>query len=145
MTLRDLLLHETERAYDWDEMCMKAATRGLTTEAARRSTDGVWHCPIWSIIDHVARCDLMYMIQAFGDPPKPVAEPGDTIESLLEYLEACHAYRVHCLEQIAEDDLAKPVPTAWHGESAANLFWTMIQHDVSHAGQITVIREALGV
>lgn len=143
MTLKELLLHETRRAYDWDEMCMLASCRRLTTEVAKRLPEGIWHCPIRDIIDHVARCDYMYMQQAFGEHQDPIPEPGDTIESMMEYLAATHAYRVACIEAIPEEDLVKPVPTPWHGESAANLFWTMIQHDVSHAGQIMVIKEAL--
>jgi uncharacterized damage-inducible protein DinB len=143
MMAKELVLHETKRAYDWDEMCMLSAVRGLTTELARREPEGLWYQSIWQIIHHVAICQLMYMKQAFGEPAEPIAEPGETIESLLEYLDVCYHYRLACLERIDEDDLAKPVPTDWHGESAANLFWVMVQHDVNHAGQIMVLREAL--
>ena len=143
MTCKELLLHETRRAHDWDEMCMLSAVRGLTTEVARREPEALWHQSIWQIIHHVAVCQLIYMKQAFGEPSEPIPEPGDTIESLLEYLDACYRYRLQCLERIDEKGLAEPVPTDWHGESAADLFWVMIQHDVNHAGQIVVLREAL--
>ncbi len=144
MSPKELLLHETKRAHDWDEMCMLGAVRGLTTEVAGRQPEGLWHQSIWQVIHHVAICQLMYMKQAFGEPVEPIPEPGETIESLLEYLDACYRYRLACLERIDEEDLARPVATDWHGETAANLFCVMVQHDVNHAGQIMVLREAMG-
>lgn len=160
MTARELLLHETKLAYQSDEMALLSGVlpwkwqppgppvpdpaRNLTDQAARRKPD-CWHQSILDILKHVAKCKMGYMTQAFGPPAKPPGEPGETLESVLAYLEAAQGYLLACLEGLDEADLARPVQTDFHGESAANLFWVLAQHDVAHGSQIDVIRESLGV
>jgi hypothetical protein len=158
MTTKKLLLDITGKAYKSDEMCLLSGVfpwnwspdkgcyrlpeQDLTEEQARSETD-VWYQPVWSILKHVADCKAMYAVQAFGQPPTAFPEAADTLESLLAYLDATHSYLVSCLERIPDEDLGKPVPTEFHGESAANLFWVLAQHDVSHGAQIDVIRSNL--
>jgi hypothetical protein len=157
MTAKDLLRHETDRAFDCDEMSLLSAVRpydfgphtdwkpvrnpaaDLSTEAARLSRAG-WHRTIWQIIEHVADCKVMYMTQAFGAPPEDPPAPGETLDSLLAYLQACHEYLVTCLESSTAETLASPVPVC-HGETLANRFWVLAQHDVVHGSQIEVLRQ----
>ena len=63
---------------------------------------------------------------------------------MLALLDEAHAHLAGCLETCSEDDLDKPIPTQWHGESAAHFFWVMVMHRVSHAAQIRAIRRAYG-
>jgi hypothetical protein len=59
-------------------------------------------------------------------------------------LDEGHALLAGCLEALADEDLDKPIPTEWHGESAARFFWIMVMHRISHAAQIRTIRRAYG-
>lgn len=63
---------------------------------------------------------------------------------MLKVLNEAHVHLVSCLEACPEEGLDKPIPTAWHGESAAHFFWIMVMHRVSHAAQIRAIRRAYG-
>ena len=157
MTGKELLLHETRRAYDWDEMSLLSATRpydfgphtewksvrnpaaDLTTEQTRLPRAG-WHRTVWEVIEHVAGCKLGYMTQAFGAPSEAPPAVDDTLESLMANLQASHEYLLACLESTTDEALAQPVPVG-HGETLANLFWVLAQHDVVHGSQIEVLRE----
>lgn len=155
MTIKAALLHGTRCAYEGEEMsllCEVYAHKwvppdGLIRDPGRDLTDAVarirpetWHRSILDILTHVAECKTMYMIQAFGPPPHPLSAPGDSLQSVLRALDEAHGYLVACLERIDEAELGKPVPTNCHGETAANLFWVLAQHDVSHGSQIGVLR-----
>jgi uncharacterized damage-inducible protein DinB len=157
LTTKELLLHITRAAYDGDGMSLLCGVfpwkwdpsqsdvvpdpeRKLTDEVARRETEfSSW--TILKVLQHVAQCKAGYMVEAFGEPPEPFPPSGGDLQSELAYLEATHSYLVACLENIDEADLSKPVPTSWHGETAANLFWVMAQHDVDHGSQIVSLRK----
>ena len=85
----------------------------------------------------------MYMDQAFGPPAEDYPEPGETLQSVLRYVAAAHQRMIECLQSLDDEALVRPVKTTAHGESAANLFWVLVQHDVSHGGQIGVLRAAI--
>ena len=158
MTGKQLLLHITAKAYDADEMALlsdvfpwrfvppdrleRDPSRDLT-EAVARTKPERWHQPIWDILKHVGECKAMYLEQAFGPPPEPYPEIGESLESLLAYLESVQRRCIACIEALDEADLGEPVPTDWHGESAAHLFWVLAQHDVAHGAQIGVLRDAI--
>jgi uncharacterized damage-inducible protein DinB len=160
MTAKQLLLHMARQSYNADEMALLTgvfpwkwqppgppvpdADRNLTDEAARTKPD-CWHQSILDILVHVGVCKVGYMTQAFGEPAEALPEIGRTLESVLTYLDAAQALVVACLEAIDEGDLGKPVTTEYHGQSAANLFWVLAQHDVAHGSQIDVLRASLGV
>jgi uncharacterized damage-inducible protein DinB len=156
MTTKELLLHITRTAYRNDEMALLCAVfphkwepgqglvpdtdRALTGDVARRETElSSW--TIVKILKHVADCKAGYMAEAFGEPPEPFPPVGDDLPSMLAYLQATQDYLVVCLESVEEADLGRPVPTSWHGETAANLFWVMAQHDVDHGSQIVSLRK----
>jgi uncharacterized damage-inducible protein DinB len=160
MTAKELLLHITRTAYDGDEMSLLCGVfpykwddaindlvpdpeRALTDQVARRETErSSWS--ILRVLEHVAECKAGYMVQAFGEPDETFPPQGDDLESVLAYLAATQAYLVTCLEGMDEVSLGQPVPTEWHGETAANLFWVMAQHDVDHGSQIVNLRNLVG-
>jgi uncharacterized damage-inducible protein DinB len=158
LTARDLLLHVTERAYNADEMALlsdvfpwrfeppdrlvREPSRDLT-EAVAKAKPESWHQSIYDILVHVARCEAGYLEQAFGPPPEPYPAMGKTLAELLAHLDAVQRRAVACIEALDEAALAEPVPTDFHGESAANLLWVLAQHDVYHGAQIGVLREAI--
>ncbi len=90
----------------------------------------------------MADCKAMYLTQAFGQPPEPFPPAGDTLGSLLAYLDAVQRYQAACLQGLSDEALDQPVPTSGHGESAAHLFWVLAQHDVYHGTQIGMVRES---
>jgi len=158
MTTKELLKGITAQAYNADEMSLLcgvyarkwvppdnlvADPENNLTEDQACAGSTAWHQSIWKILEHVADCKVMYAVQAFGEPSEPLPAKGGSLESLLAYLDAAQQYVEHCLERISEEALAKPVPTACHGESAAHLFWILAQHDVTHGAQIQVIRDNL--
>ena len=158
MTAKELLLHITSLAYNGDEMSLlsdvhpwkfvppdkmaRDPERDLTDEVAHAKPD-IWYRSIADILKHVAACKAGYLEQAFGPPPEPYPPSGDTLESLLAYVDAVQRRTVACIEQLADEALPKPVRTDFHGESAAHLFWVLAQHDVAHGSQIGVLRDAL--
>lgn len=157
MTTKELLLHITRTSYRNDEMALLCGVfpwkwdtakndlvpdrdRELTDDVAQRETDASsW--TILRVLQHVAECKAGYMVEAFGEPLEPLPSMGGDLPSVLEYLEATQRLLVSCLEGMAEEDLGKPVSTSWHGETAANLFWVMAQHDVNHGSQIVSLRK----
>ena len=156
MTTKELLLHITRTAYRNDEMALLCAVfphkwepgqgpvpdtdRALTDDVARRETElSSW--TVVRVLKHVADCKAGYMVEAFGEPPEPFPPTGDDLSSTLAHLQATQDYLVACLEGLEDADLGRPVPTSWHGETAANLFWVMAQHDVDHGSQITSLRK----
>jgi uncharacterized damage-inducible protein DinB len=143
LNVKQLLLKQLHDAYSGDdEMSLKASLGNLSPEEASwRMNETTW--TIQEILYHVAACEIEYCRQGFGkglEHGKPV---GD-IEQMLELLDKAHLLLVGCLEACQEENLDRPIPTQWHGESAAHFFWIMTMHRVSHAAQIRAIRRAYG-
>jgi hypothetical protein len=65
------------------------------------------------------------------------AQPG--IMGAISLLEQSQRVLIECLESCSNESLEQPIPTH-HGKSAANFFWTMLMHDLYHAGQIRTRR-----
>lgn len=145
----------TAEAYNGDEMSLLCGVfarrweppdnlvpdpeRNLTADGAKRKAAG-WDSSILDLLRHVAECKAMYMEQAFGAPAEGFGAPGEELGSVLAYLNATHAYLVACLDKIPDEDLGRSVSTQCHGESAANLFRVLAQHDIHHGSQIKLIR-----
>jgi hypothetical protein len=143
MNAKNLLRKQLHDVYEGDdEMSLKASLGDLSQEEASwRMNDTTW--TVEEILYHVATCEIEYCRQGFGrglEYDKPI---GD-LEGMLVLLNDAHAHMVSCLESLADEDLDKPIPTKWHGESAAHFFWIMILHRASHAAQIRTIRRAYG-
>ena len=144
MTAIELLLKQTHESFaENDEMSLKAALTGLTQEEASwRFNETTW--TIEEILYHVASAKIEYCKQGFGRWREAYAKPHGDIDGLIRLLDRAQAHLVQCLEACSEEGLVKPIPTRFHGESAAHFFWIMAMHDVSHAAQIGMIRRAYG-
>jgi uncharacterized damage-inducible protein DinB len=140
---KQLLIKQLQDAFSGDdEMSLQASLNDLNqVEASWRMTDTTW--TIKEILYHVAACEIEYCRQGFGKGLEH-GKPTGSIEQMLTLLDQAHAHLAGCLEALPEEDLDKPIPTEWHGESAAHFFWIMIMHRVSHAAQIRTIRRAYG-
>ena len=143
MNAKQLLLQQLHDAYSGDdEMSLQASLGDLAPEEiAWRLNDKTW--TIAEIVYHIASCEIEYCRQGF-DQAIAYDKALDDIPRLLALLERAHALLVRCLQQCPDEDLDKPIPTRWHGESAAHFFWIMIMHRISHAAQIRTIRRAYG-
>jgi hypothetical protein len=143
MKAKELLVKQLHDAFSGDdEMSLQASLSDLSQEEASwRMNDTTW--PIEEILYHVAACEIEYCRQGFGKGLE-YGKPFGEVEGMLDLLGEAHSHLVGCLEACSEDDLDKPIPTEWHGESAAHFFWIMIMHRVSHASQIRSIRRAYG-
>ena len=143
MKAKDLLLKQLHDAYEGDdEMSLQASLVDLTAqEASRRLNDKTW--TIDEILYHVASCEIEYCRQGYSRGIEYQRTVGD-LDATLALLERAHDLLVSCLQGCPGGDLDKPIPTRWHGESAAHFFWIMVMHRVSHAAQIRTIRRSFG-
>jgi uncharacterized damage-inducible protein DinB len=143
VNVKQLLLKQLHDCYSGDdEMSLLASLTDLTPEeAAWRMNDTTW--TIAGILYHLYSCEIEYCKQGFGQSV-PYDKPLDDLPALLALLDQAHALMVRCLDQCSEQALDQPIPTQWHGESAAHFFWIMVMHRISHAAQIRTLRRAYG-
>ena len=143
MNAKELLLKQLDDVYSGDdEMSLQASLGDLTPEeAAWRLSDTTW--TVAEILYHVASCEIEYCRQGFSRGIE-YDKPLDDVRQLLDLLDQAHALLVRCLQECPSEALDQPIPTRWHGESAAHFFWIMILHRASHAAQIRTIRRAFG-
>ena len=143
MNVKELLLKQLDDVYSGDdEMSLHASLGDLAPEeAARRLNDTTW--TVAEILYHAASCEIEYCRQGFGQGIE-YDKPLDDLPRLLDLLERAHGLLVRCLQGCSLDALDQPIPTRWHGESAAHFFWIMILHRASHAAQIRTLRRAFG-
>jgi hypothetical protein len=164
LTGKMLLVKQTVEAFRGRvDMPLMAALEGVTQEEASWRADEKMPT-IEQIVRHVGWAKSRFCQQGFGtgmvlDDPC-VNEDGDSpgltwefpcgagwgigaapgIAGAIELLEKAHRVLTGCLESCGEEALQKPIPTPHGKKSAANFFWTMIMHDLYHAGQIRTRR-----
>lgn len=120
-----------------DEMSLKAALLRTTPEEATFvPAPGIK--TIQQLVVHIADCKVLYCSQGFGTHDVQMSGPG--ISGAIAYLDAAQRIMERCLESCSEEDLAKPIKTRSHGQSAAHFFWIMAMHDIWHGGQIRTRR-----
>jgi hypothetical protein len=143
MNVKELLLTQLRDAYSGDdEMSLLASLGDLSPEeAAWRLNDKTW--TVAEIVYHVASCEIDYCMQGFGQGIE-YGRSLDDVPGLLALLDQAHELLTRCLQGCPHEALDEPIPTRFHGESAAHFFWIMIMHRVSHAAQIRTIRRAYG-
>ena len=143
MNAKALLLKQLQDCYSGDdEMSLLASLADLAPEeAAWRMNDTTW--TIGEILYHLYSCEIEYCRQGFGQSI-PYDKPLGNVPALLGLLDQAQALMVRCLSGCSEQALDQPIPTEWHGESAAHFFWIMAMHRVSHAAQIRTLRRAYG-
>jgi hypothetical protein len=81
---------------------------------------------------------VLYCAQGFGVRDIQVSGPG--ISAALDYLDRAQEQLEGCLNGLSAEALLKPIPTRFHGDSAAHFFQVMAMHDVWHGGQIRTRR-----
>ena len=139
------LLDDAFQGPDWESL--------LTNLSAVRPEDWLWVPPggrrsICEIVRHIGGCKYMYQDQAFGDAmlswDDPLVQGGaalDRITAAIEWLRGGHARLRASIAALDDEELprlrrhhsGKMKETRW-------IIWTMIQHDVYHAGEINHIR-----
>jgi uncharacterized damage-inducible protein DinB len=140
---KQLLLKQLHDCYSGDdEMSLMASLGDLTAEEAGwRLNDTTW--TVAEILYHLYSCEIEYCKQGFGQSI-PYDKPLEDPTALLDLLAQAHALMARCLSECPEEALEQPIPTRWHGESAAHFFWIMVMHRISHAAQIRTLRRAYG-
>ena len=139
---KDLLLKQTREAFNGNnEMSLHAALRKITQEEASWEP-GAGMRTIEQIVRHLAWCKGWYCEQGFGRPMLMVDEKAASIAEALELLAAAQQTLMKCLQACSEGALERPIPTQFHGDSAAHFFWIMLKHDIWHGGQIKTRRRA---
>ena len=97
----------------------------------------------WRLV-HVAECKVMYHEYAFGRARLtfPEIDSAQTSAAAIAQLEAGHAMLVRDLENQDDAGLDQLVLTNW-GEKwpARKIFWTMVDHDLHHGGEIGALRD----
>ena len=143
MDAKQLLLKQTRDAYrDCGEMSLHAAIKDLTNDQAAWRMNPTT-ATIVEILIHTAKCKIIYCKEAFNKWPRDYEKPADdNLQNAIEQLDEIQAHLESCLEEISLGDLEKPLPIQCHGETAAHFFSVMIRHDLVHAGQINMIRNA---
>jgi len=143
MNVKELLRNQLLDAYSGDdEMSLQASLANLDEEeAAWRMNATTW--TIAEIMYHLYSCEIEYCRQGFGRSI-PYGKPLRNVEGLTDLLDQAHELMMGCLRDCPETALDQPIPTQFHGESAAHFFWIMVMHRVSHAAQICTLRRAYG-
>jgi hypothetical protein len=97
----------------------------------------------WRLV-HVAECKVMYHEYAFGAATLtfPDIDSAHTAADAIAQLDAGHAMLLRDLAALDDTDLNREVLTNW-GEKwpARKIFWTMVNHDHHHGGEIGVLRD----
>jgi uncharacterized damage-inducible protein DinB len=139
LSVKALLLDQTDDAFRRDEeMSLMSALKDLSQEAAWRPAPKMRS--IERIVRHLAWCKSWYCQQGFGKPMLAIDEKAKNIPESIQLLQSAQRMMVQCLPDCDERALNQPIPTQFHGQSAAHFFWIMLMHDTYHAGQIRTRR-----
>lgn len=78
-------------------------------------------------------------------PPTYHQDEYQTIESLLGLIASVHAETMSSLEGISDEDLAGEVEAGWGGVyPLINLIWHVMEHEIHHRGELSLILGLLG-
>jgi len=142
MNTKELLLKQTREAFDGnDEMSIKSALWKITQDEASW-VPGPGMKSAEQMVRHLAWCKSWYCQQGFGRPMLTIDEKAQNITEAVALLDAAQKTLLECLQACNEESLGQPIPTKFHGESAAHFFWIMLMHDIWHGGQIKTRRRA---
>lgn len=97
----------------------------------------------WRLV-HLAECKVMYHEYAFG-PARltwPEIDSAHTAATAIAELEHGQGLLLAALAALRDDELDASRLTNWGEEWPAwRVFWTMIDHDLHHGGEIGVLRD----
>lgn len=150
----DLLKHQSELAFADLLEALDSVTQGQAWAVLPQGGPDYLHSDgsIHGITLHVATCKIMYGSDAFRNREKrwrDIAVQVETFEpnwkAALDYLHESQRYWMESWASLAEGDLEKEVPH-FSGKHwpAWKIICMMIHHDAYHAGQIAVLRYAVG-
>jgi hypothetical protein len=137
---KELLVKETREAFEANsEMSLMSALKNIT-QAEASWIPGPRMRSAEQIVRHLAWCKSWYCQQGFARPMLTVDEKTQNIEEAITLLASAQQILTECLRGCSAEALAQPIPTQFHGESAAHFFWIMLMHDLWHGGQIKTRR-----
>jgi len=148
------ILDQMDRAFAgeaWHGPSLMQLLGGIDAEdaAAHPVPDG--HS-IWELVNHIAAWKTIVQHRAAGEAVKDVTAEQDwpppfevskvAWTRALEDLRASHARLRSVVERLREDQLDQKAP----GEEYSIYFMVhgLVQHDLYHAGQIAILKKALG-
>jgi hypothetical protein len=163
-TATELLAAQLDEAYQF----VRDRVQGLTDDeffwepvpgcwTVRRGPDGRWSADYpdvhpdpppfttiaWRLV-HVAECKVMYHEYAFGPAALtwPQIDSAHTADAAIAELERGQRLLVASLADMTDVELDAPRLTNWGEEWPTwKIFWTMIDHDLHHGGEIGVVRD----
>ena len=154
MNAVDLLRKQAEAAFNEVMTALDGVTQGQAWAVLPQGGPDYLHsdATIHGITLHVATAKVIYGSVAFRGSEvrwRDLAEELDTFEptwtSAMEYFKASHQYWLETWAGVTDVDLEKEVPhfsgKMWPVWKVVN---TVTQHESYHAGQIAVLRYAIG-
>jgi uncharacterized damage-inducible protein DinB len=147
------ILDQMDRAFAgdaWHGPSLQRLLEGITAEDA--SSHPVPHVhSIWELVNHIAAWNTVVQHRLLGEtvevtPEKDWPRVWDASEigwkRSLENLAECRSRLRRVVEGIRDDQLEEQVSEKNH--SRYTMLHGLIQHDLYHAGQIAVLKKALG-
>jgi DinB superfamily len=163
LSAKQLLLTQTAGAFTGrPDMPLMASLKDIAQAEASWQFDPTTPT-IEQLVRHIAWAKNRFCQQGFGIEmvliDESVNDDGDTpdlpyefpcgaawgrnlspgIGGAIDLLQRAHQVLTECLDRCSAETLDQPIP-APHGKTAANFFWTMLMHDIYHAGQIRTRR-----
>lgn len=155
MTEFDRILDQLKRAFEgpaWHGPSVRELLDGVTAEQAHARPLTHAHS-IWELVHHIAVWEDVGRRRLEGDPAEvPISSPEDwppaedasdaAWEQAKAALERGHQALVDAISRVPESRLDEPIL-----EGKSTVYVTLhgvIQHDLYHAGQIAILKKALG-
>jgi uncharacterized damage-inducible protein DinB len=147
------ILDQMDRAYSgdaWHGPSLWCLLEGISAEDASRHCVGGAHS-IWELVNHVAAWNGIVARRLMGESPEVTAEMDwppvwETSEVAwkrsLESLSDSRARVRQATEKLRDGQLDEKLKPK--GDSFYVMLHGLIQHDLYHAGQIAILKKALG-
>jgi uncharacterized damage-inducible protein DinB len=147
------ILDQMDRAYSgeaWHGPSLWSLLEGVSAEHASRHSVGGAHS-IWELVNHVAAWNRIVARRLLGESPEvtaemdwpPVWEASEVAwKRSLEHLADSRARLRQATEKLRDGQLDEKLKAK--GDSYYVTLHGLIQHDLYHAGQIAILKKALG-
>lgn len=147
------ILDQMDRAFAgdaWHGPSLQRLLEGITAEDASAHPVARVHS-IWELVNHIAAWNTVVQHRLLGETVEVTSEQDwppvwDASEIAwkrsLENLAECRSRLRRVVKGIRDDQLEEPAPEKNH--SRYTMLHGLIQHDLYHAGQIAVLKKALG-
>jgi uncharacterized damage-inducible protein DinB len=148
------IVDQLQRAFAgeaWHGPSLQEVLEGVSTEQAVRRPLPLAHT-IWEIVLHIAGWKSVVHRRLSGEVIGDVADDQDwppvgerseaAWRKTVEELERCHQQLRQAVAQLTDERLGETVPAK--GYSVYAMLHGILQHDLYHAGQIALLKKALG-